>query len=57
MEQKWEELKALEEQDEKNLTPEGKEALEQLMDKYEPALVILDPFYLMFDGDIKSLWL
>jgi hypothetical protein len=30
MEQKWEELKALEEQDEKNLTQEGKEALEQL---------------------------
>jgi hypothetical protein len=30
VEQKWEELKALEEQDEKNLTPEGKEALEQL---------------------------
>jgi hypothetical protein len=30
LEQKWEELKALEEQDEKNLTQEGKEKLEQL---------------------------
>jgi len=30
MEQKWEELKALEEQDEKNLTQQGKETLEQL---------------------------
>jgi hypothetical protein len=30
VDQKWEELKALEEQDEKNLTTEGKETLEQL---------------------------
>lgn len=30
MEQKWEELKALEEQDENNLTQQGKETLEQL---------------------------
>jgi hypothetical protein len=30
VDQKWEALKALEEQDEKNLTPQGKETLEQL---------------------------
>ena len=30
MEQKWEELKALEEKDENNLTQQGKETLEQL---------------------------
>jgi hypothetical protein len=30
MENKWEELKALEEQDEKNLTHYGKETLEEL---------------------------
>jgi hypothetical protein len=30
MDQKWQELKALEEQEETNLTPQGKETLEQL---------------------------
>lgn len=34
--------------------PLHQQLLEKMMEKYKPKLVILDPLYLMFDGDINS---
>lgn len=34
--------------------PLHQQALESIIKKYKPALIVLDPLYLMFDGDINS---